>query len=144
MLGGAAEYCTVMSEANARTVEEALAAFLARDGEAFADCFTEDAELFLPRNLLEGGGYQGHEGARRAIADAFETWADIHIRLDSVREAGDDQILIVATVTNVGKPGTPSIEYEGFHLARLRDGRIASWRPYASHREALEAAESSA
>src|SRR5687767_9510151 len=120
-----------MSEENVDTVREALAAFLDRDAEAFAECFAEDAELWLPRNLLEGGSYEGREGAKRALADAFDTWADIRIRIESIREMGD-QFLLVVRVTNVGKPGTPSIEYEGVQLAKLREGKIVHWRPYQS------------
>ena len=101
------------------TIRKAVAAFVDRDAEAFAECFAEDAELLLPRNLLEGGSYRGREGARRAIAD---------------------QVLVVVRVTNVGKAGTPTVEYEGVHLASLRDGKIVHWRPYQSQREALEAA----
>ena len=128
-----------MSEENVVTVREALAAFLDRDAEAFAECFAEDAVLLLPRNALEGGSYQGRDGARRALADAFETWADIRIEIESTREIGD-QVLVVCRVMNVGKAGTPSIEYEGFQLARFRDGKIVDWRPYQSQNEALEAA----
>jgi ketosteroid isomerase-like protein len=128
-----------MSQQHLETIQRALSAFLARDAEAFADCFAEEADLRLPRNLLEGGGYAGREGARRAIADAYETWADIRITIESIREIGD-QVLVATRVTNVGRPGTPSIEYEGAHLVRLRDGQIVHWRPYQSQREALEAA----
>lgn len=121
------------------TIRKAAAAFIGRDAEAFAECFAEDAEMLLPRNTLEGGSYKGRAGARRALADAFDTWADIRIRIESIREIGD-QILVMARVTNVGKEGTPSIEYEAVQLARLRDGKIVHWRPYQSQSEALKAA----
>ena len=128
-----------MARENVERIRQALAAFLDRDAEAFAECFAEDAELWLPRNFLEGGSYKGREGARRALADAFDTWADIRIKIESIREIGD-QVLVLVRVTNVGKPGTPSIEYEGVQLAKLRDGKIVHWRPYQTEHEALEAA----
>ena len=128
-----------MSQEDVDTIRKALAAFLDRDAEAFAECFAEDAELWLPRNILEGGSYKGREGARRALADAFDTWADIRVKIESIREIGD-QIVVMARVTNVGKEGTPSIEYEGVQLARLRESKIVHWRPYQSQTEALEAA----
>jgi hypothetical protein len=40
---------------------------------------------------------------------------------------------------NVGKGDAPAIEYQSAYLAKLRDGKIAYWRPYQSHAEALEA-----
>jgi ketosteroid isomerase-like protein len=128
-----------MSQEDVGTIRKAAAAFIDRDAEAFAECFAEDAELLLPRNLLEGGSYEGPEGARRAIADAFDTWAEIRIEIESIREIGD-QAVVLSRVTNVGKAGTPSVEYEGAHLVRLRDGQIVQWHPYRSEREALEAA----
>ena len=128
-----------MSQENVETIRKAVAAFIDRDAEAFAECFAEDAELMLPRNALEGGSYKGRDGAARAIADAFDTWADIRIEIERIREIGD-QVMVVTRVTNVGKPGTPSIEYEGVHLGKLRDGMIVHWRPYETQREALEAA----
>src|SRR5688500_7947974 len=118
-----------MSQESADTIRKAATAFMNRDAEAFAEYFAEDAELMLPRNLLEGGSYKGREGARQAIADAFDTWAEIPMRIESIREIGD-HVLVVVRVTNVGKPGTPTVEYEGVHLARLRDGKIVHWRPY--------------
>jgi ketosteroid isomerase-like protein len=127
-----------MSRGDVGTIRKAAAAFIGRDAEAFAECFAEDSELLLPRNLLEGGSYEGPEGARRAIADAFDTWAEIRIEIESIREIGD-QVVVLTRVTNVGKTGTPSIEYEGAHLVRLRDGQIVQWHPYLSEREALEA-----
>lgn len=127
-----------MSREDVGTIRKATAAFIDRDAEAFAGCFAEDAELLLPRNLLEGGGYKGPEGARRAIADTFDTWAEIRLEIQGIREVGD-QVLVLTRVTNVGKAGTPTIEYEGAHLVRLRDGQIVQWHPYLSEREALEA-----
>jgi ketosteroid isomerase-like protein len=128
-----------MAPAYPEAIERARAAFVSRDAEAFAECFAEDSELRLPRNLLEGGGYAGRDGAKEAIADSFETWADIQIEVEGSREI-DGQFLLTTRVTNVGKPGTPSVEYIGYHLVRLRGEEIVSWRPYASEQDALEAA----
>ena len=59
-----------MSETkNVDTIRKALAAFIARDAEAYADCFAQDAELLLPQNLLnssQGGGGKDTWILRRA------------------------------------------------------------------------------
>ena len=128
-----------MSREDVRTIRKAAAAFIDRDAASFAECFAEDAELLLPRNLLEGGSYRGPEGARRAIADTFDTWEEVRIVIESIREVGD-QVVVLSRVTNVGKAGTPTVEYDGAHLVRLRDGQIVQWHPYLSESEAVEAA----
>jgi ketosteroid isomerase-like protein len=109
-----------------------------RDVDAWVECFHPDAELLLPRNLLEGGSYRGHAGIRQAFADAFETWEDFRFELDEIRVL-DDGALILGQTTNVGKGDAPAVEYQSAYRIRLRDGKIAYFRPYQSHREALEA-----
>lgn len=128
-----------MSRENVETIiHRATNAFSDRDVDAFVDCFDPEAELLLPRNLLEGGSYRGHTGIRQAFADAFETWEEIHLELDDIRVL-DDGVVALGRTTNVGKGDAPAVEFESAYLARLRDGKIAYFRPYQSHREALEA-----
>jgi ketosteroid isomerase-like protein len=119
-------------------VQRATQAWAGRDVDAWVECFHPDAELLLPRNLLEGGSYRGHAGIRQAFADAFETWEDFRFELDELRVI-DDGALALGQTVNVGKGDAPTIEYQSAYLIRLRDGKIAYWRPYQSHREALEA-----
>ena len=49
-------------------------------------------------------------------------------------------LVVLGRAINVGKGDAPAVEYESSYLAKLRDGKIAYWRPYQSHDEALEAA----
>lgn len=129
-----------MSDENVEEVVRAsVAAFQARDVEAWVDCFHPSAELLLPRNVLEGGGYLGHEGVRQALADAYETWEDIRIEIAEVRPAGN-LLVALGRATNVGKAGAPAVEFESAYIVKMRDGKIAYFHPYQSHREALEAA----
>jgi hypothetical protein len=48
--------------------------------------------------------------------------------------------VVMGRAINVGKDDGPPVEYQSAYLAKLRDGKIAYWRPYQSHDEALEAA----
>ena len=127
-----------MSQENVEIVLAAVEAFQARDVEAWVACFHPDAELLWPRNLLEGGSYRGHEGIRRAIADSYETWEDIRLdRLDL--RAIDDCVVLLSHNTIVGKDQGPAIEYQGAYVVKVSDGKCICFRPYPSHREALEA-----
>jgi ketosteroid isomerase-like protein len=128
-----------MSQENMeQLVRAALRAFRARDLEGWVDCFHPNAEFLLPRNVLEGGSYRGHEGVGRALVDAFETWEDIRIEIQEVH-ALDEGAVILGRTVNVGKGDAPTVEYQSAYLAKLREGKIAYWRPYQSHVEAIEA-----
>jgi ketosteroid isomerase-like protein len=128
-----------MSEPNEEVFRRAVTAFQAREVEAWVDCFHPSVELFLPRNILEGGSYRGHEGIRRAMADAFETWEDIRIEIAEIK-AVDDLLVALGRATNAGKGEAPTVEFESAYVVKMREGKIAYFRPYQSHREALEAA----
>ena len=128
-----------MSPENVEVVRAALRAFQGRDAEVWVNCFHPDAEMLLPRNVLEGGSYRGHEGVRRALAEAFETWEDIRFELEHIR-AVDDVVLALGRTTSVGKGDAPAVEFQSAYLFKMRDGKIAYSHPYQSHHEALEAA----
>ena len=128
-----------MSQANVEVVRAAFRAFEGRDSEAWVNCFHPNIELLLPRNVLEGGSYQGHEGVRRALADAYETWEDFRFEIQDVRTV-DDHVVVLGRTTAVGKGDAPTVEYQSANLCKMCEGKIAYFRPYQSHSEALEAA----
>ncbi len=128
-----------MSQENVKVVLRAMTAWLERDLEAWVKCCATDIEMLLPRNLIEGGSYKGHDGLRRAFADAYETWEDLRFELRGTREI-DDRVVLLGRSTNVGRGEAPTVEYESAYILQLRDGKIVYFRPYESHREALEAA----
>jgi ketosteroid isomerase-like protein len=129
-----------MSQQNVEIVRAAFRAFEERDSEAWVHCFHPTVELLLPRNVLEGGSYRGHTGVRRAIADAFETWEAFHFDIQDIREI-DDRVVVLGRTTAVGKGDAPAVEYQSANLCQMREGKIAYFRSYQSHNEALEAAD---
>jgi ketosteroid isomerase-like protein len=128
-----------MSQENVEIARRMIRAFEERDTDALLECTDADCELLLPRNLIEGGSYKGHEGVRQALADAFDTWESINFEVHDVR-ATDDGAVVLSRTTNVGKGETPTIESEFGYLFRLRRNKITYMRSYLTPREALEAA----
>ena len=126
-----------MSQENVEVAKRWIAAWNARDADALAEATHPEGEILLPRNLLEGGSYLGPDGARRALADALETWEEAHVTLEAVREAGDQVVLLARTVKM--PRGGPRTEYEAGYVVRVRDGKLVHMRPFMSHEEALEA-----
>jgi ketosteroid isomerase-like protein len=106
------------------------------DEDAYCALCTEDVDFYLPRNLLEGGGYQGRDGVRRAMADARESWEAATVELRSIRDAGD-RAMVQMHVTNRAHSGGPEIEYEGWFALRFRDGLISYCRPHLDEADAV-------
>jgi ketosteroid isomerase-like protein len=126
-----------MSQENVELVQRFFDAWNARDGDALAENSHREAEILLPRNLLEGGSYIGPDGARRALADALETWEETRVIVEAIREAGDELVVLGRTVNR--PPGGPRTETIAGYVIRVQDGKLAHLRPFMSHEEALEA-----
>src|SRR3712207_3700008 len=99
-----------MSRENVELVQRFFEAWNARDADALAENAHEQAEILLPRNLLEGGSYTGPDGARRALADALETWEETRVEVEGIREAGDQVVVLGRTFnTSAGGPRTETV-----------------------------------
>ena len=97
---------------------QAIAAVEAGDAERLASCFDSDCEFFLPRNNIEGGGYYGHAGLRKAIADIYETWESVRFEVKGV-ERDADVVIIRARVVNTPRGPRPAVDYDAFYGCRL-------------------------
>jgi ketosteroid isomerase-like protein len=126
-----------MSRENVEVVQRFFEAWNARDADALAENAHPQAEILLPRNLLEGGSYTGPAGARRALADALETWEETRVTVEAFREAGD-QVVVLGRTANK-PPGGPRTVTTAGYVIRVQDGKLAHLRPFMSHEEALEA-----
>jgi ketosteroid isomerase-like protein len=127
-----------MSRENVEVVHKFIQAWNERDAETLAALTHPEGEIVLPRNLLEGGSYRGIEGARRALADALETWEEVTVGIETIRDRGD-QVVVLARTVNVPRREGPRTEYEAGYVMTVRDGKLLQLRPFMSHGEALEA-----
>ena len=128
-----------MSQENVEIAGRMLRRIQERDEEAFVECFDPNCEFLLPRNLLEGGSYKGREGVRRAFADIYAAWEEVHFEIKDVRPIGS-RVVVVSRTTNIGREGGPPITYPTAYFYEIRGGQIVYFRPYQSVSEALEAA----
>jgi ketosteroid isomerase-like protein len=124
-----------VSAAGIELVRRAFAAFERADAAAFAACFDPDAEFLLPRNLLEGGSYRGRAEIERAVADAYETWSAVELRVDEV-EPTESGLVVSATVVNTPRHGGPAVEYRATYGARVGARGITYWSSYDGPAEA--------
>lgn len=114
------------------------------DREAFLSLVHPQAEAYLPRSLLEGGPpYRGLEGAAQLWADAFDVWERVELQSRGVKPVGGVRIF-AWHVHCIPRGKGPPVDYDGYWVTELRDGKLAYWRPYLDQDEALDAAQARA
>jgi ketosteroid isomerase-like protein len=100
---------------------------------------THPEAVWEPLRSPVSGGYRGHEGVRRYLADTSESF-DV-FRIDP-REIGyiSGGLLLIGNLHVRVKHGGPELDTVGAGIAKFRDGRVLSWKDYGDRRLALEAA----
>jgi len=122
--------------ANTDAVEAFLAAFNAKDLDAFAATLDPEIEILSGR------------GPRRGIEEA-RAWAtrkpggvQQHQVVDELREAGDKVLALNRRQWLWEESGELAAEEEMAYLFTLRDGRILRWEPFEDRGEGLRAYDS--
>ena len=124
-----------MSEENVEVVRRLNEAFDARDIEAFVAAHHPDAEVVVLRSQLMGP-YRGHEGVRRMASEAFDT-ADLQLRIDEVRDCGDNRVLVLGHQHGIVR-GVP-FDRVLAQVFWIEVGKVARSEAFATVEEALEA-----
>ena len=122
-----------MSQENVDVLRRAFEAWNRDDFEAWIACF--DPEVQWSAILEE---FRGHAGIRDAW-QSFKVDAGLKARFDDIRDLGDS-VLALGELTGMGRTTGLDLRAEIAQLATFRNGKIVSFRDYASHDEALEAA----
>jgi ketosteroid isomerase-like protein len=121
-----------VSKQNVEIVRAAAEAWNRNDFAAWSQAFDPAVQWFA---LLEE--FCGHEGIRRAWQSfkAFELTA----RFDDFRDLGD-RVLALGELTGRGGSTRLNLSNEIAQLVTLRDGKILTYRDFASHADGLKAA----
>ena len=120
-----------MSQQNVEVVRAAFEGWNRDDFDAHIQYF--DPEVHWSA-LLEA--FRGHAGIRQAW-QSFKAF-QLKSRYDDIRDLGDS-VLALGELTGTGGITGLNLSNEIAQLATFRDGRILSFRDFASHAEALEA-----
>ena len=121
-----------MSQENVEIVRAAFEAWNRNDFDAWIQYFDPEVEWSA---LLEV--FRGHAGIRRAW-QSFKVDLQLRARYDDIRDLGDS-VLALGELTGTGRITGLNLRAEIAQLATFRDGRILSFRDFASHAEALGA-----
>jgi SnoaL-like domain len=128
-----------MSQENVEHYRQGIDAFNRRDLDAFL-ALADPGVIGVSRVLaIEGGTYEGHDGARKWWTDLLEVFPDFEIGIVWVRDAGN---LTVSELCNRahGEGSATPLEEIVWQVSEWRDGLVVRWQMYATEQEAFEAA----
>jgi hypothetical protein len=128
-----------MSQENVERYRQGIDAFNRRDLDAFL-ALADPGVIGVSRVLaIEGGTYEGHDGARKWWTDLLEVFPDFEIAIVWVRDAGN---LTVSELRNRahGEGSAAPLEEFVWQVSEWRDGLVVRWQMYATEQEAVEAA----
>ena len=111
------------------------------DPSRFFDVLDEEVELDI-RPMTPG--YQGVIHGKDAVIafwrDYSDTWDEFALEPIEIREAGEDQVVVVADVSGRGKGSGASFERRSGTSFTLRAGSVVKMKFFPSGDAALEAA----
>jgi ketosteroid isomerase-like protein len=123
-----------MSEENVDVVRRIHDAW-ARN-EPVWEFLADDMEYVNPSYAVEPGTRVG----RKAFGSVRETYPDFQLHVESLVDAGDEDVVVLGRYTASGGASGISLEGEHGYVWTIRDGVAVRFRWFQSHREALEAA----
>jgi ketosteroid isomerase-like protein len=129
-----------LSSANQRVVERLFEAFNRGDVQAQLALLHEDYEwrpAFTGGGLLEGRAYSGHDGYLRYLEQQSETWAEIQLDLEEMKDLDRERVLGLASIRACGHHGVP-VEQPFAGVWTVREGKLVAGRAFRGLREAEE------
>jgi ketosteroid isomerase-like protein len=125
-----------MSQENVEIVRRVNEAFDARDFDALLALHHPDVEIIVLRSAIEGP-YRGHEGLRQMATEAFNT-ADLQLRIDEVRDCGNDRVLVLGH--QHGTVGGIRFDHVLAEVFEIDAGKVRRAQSFPTVEEALKAA----
>ena len=128
-----------MSQENVEIMRRLFAAAERRDVEATRPLVAEDLEIVPLRFAVDGTMFRGPEAIRDFFTAVDESWQDLTLEAEELREGGDT-VVVTVRVRARGSASGASIDTRTGWVATFEEGRVKRWRHYSDPAEALAAA----
>jgi uncharacterized protein len=127
---------------NVELFEIGVDAYNRRDPEAFVSRCEPDCDWYpFLRSRVEGEtGYRGHDGIREWFRDIDSMFSEMRAEVRDIRDLGD-RVLGLGTLRGRGRESGAEVSSPIGWLIEVREGMLRRGWAYASHEEALEAAD---
>lgn len=89
--------------------------------------------------LVEGQVFRGPEGFRRYLVELTETWSEIKLEIEELRELGS-RVLVFARIRAVGRASGVTVDQRFGGIWTIRSGKFVDGRAYETRDEARVAA----
>ena len=105
-----------------------------------ADFWAPDIDWRAAEGAIDDvGEMHGPVAVRRYIQDWFDTFDDISVAVEDLRDVGDDRVLSIQRMRGRAKLSGTEIDLRYAVVSTVRDGRVVRGREYLSVEDALEA-----
>jgi ketosteroid isomerase-like protein len=129
-----------MSRENLELVRRVFEAFNSEDIERILALMHPELEVVIPAELsAEPDVYRGPEGIRRYMSTFQEAMDEIRFEPERLWDAGES-VVVALRLTARGRETAIEVEQRSAGVWRIRDGKVAGVRAFASQEQALEAA----
>lgn len=120
-------------------VTEAIAAFNARDVEAFAALTTPDFVWLPSMSPIEGADFVGAEGIQRYFDGLGDVWEHFRILPGGELRSHEAGLLLLGRLDGLGRGSGAQVDAPLGMAFDLRDGQITRIRGFLNHADALRA-----
>lgn len=128
-------------EEDVAIVERAYRTWHEAGVEGLRSVMHEEVEWHPPPQAPEPGPFRGRDEILRVASSYMESFGEFRPVPDRiVPGAQPDQILVLATLTTVGRESGAELTMSEGHLLTLRDGKVVRFRVFTDQDEALAAA----
>jgi SnoaL-like domain len=107
--------------------------------EFVAEFWDPDADYYPVRKFPDAHARHGVREIAEffgAFAESWETFEFVPVAIES---AGDDRVLVRATINAVGRDTSLRLEGDIYHCVWLRQGRVLRWEDHLTEAGALDA-----
>jgi ketosteroid isomerase-like protein len=128
-----------MSQENVEAFSDGAAALNRGDVEHWVRGSTQDVVIIAARSAVEGP-FVGHDGVRKFFADNATNFEVFQVRLDDVRDLGEDRVLAIGAIHIRGRAAGVEMDVPMAGIATYREGELSRWEDFRDRHAALDAA----
>jgi ketosteroid isomerase-like protein len=126
-----------VSEVNIELQRRAVAAFHARDVEAFIACLDPSVEYHSVMTVPGGAVYHGHAGVRKYFRDFKDVWGDeFRVEPEAFFDLGEHTLMFYS-VHGLGQQSGADVAMPGAQVCRWRNGLMVYGKAYVHREDAL-------
>jgi len=129
-----------MSQENVDVVRRAFQAFADQGLDAMAEFWDPDIDWRAAEGAIDDvGEMHGLAAVRRYVQEGLDTFDDLSLAVEELRDVGDDRVLSIQRLKGRAKLSGIEVELRYAGVNTVRDGKIVRVREYLRVEDAVKA-----